>query len=234
MATQPQMQPQSNATPAVQVSAKLLTGIVSLITLQVQMGQKYESLATQTQADMKAFGLDKKGARAMLSAAFEKAHTEQARKDKVPADQLLSHVKACLERNQPDISKILTLACPKDEAASIELQKAKDAGLGINKQLEVARGNTTVAAIQAERENVKAGAAKETARPQSGATAQPQPPAPETAAMAKLTPKERIGNQFAAFLKWGESLGLSRPEVLETLSDLIAEASAESAAAESK
>jgi hypothetical protein len=227
MGTQPSTATATTTEPAVQVSPKLLTGVVSLLTLQTQVGAKFESLATQTAADMKTYGYDRKKARLMLTAAFEKAHTDQAKKDKVPADQMNAHVMALLQKSAPDISKILTFASPKDENAAVELQKAKDAGLGLNKQLEIARGNTTVAAIQAERENKAAGAAKETARPQGNATASPQAPAPETPAVSKLTPKERLANQFVAFVKFGESLGLERAEVLDTLSDLISEATAE-------
>lgn len=230
MATSTTTAPAVAPAPQVQVSVKLVQGIVSLLTLQVQVGNKFESLADQTRTDMKAFGLDRKGARSMLTAAFEKAHTEQAKKNKIEPDQLISHIKACLEKSSPDISKILTLASPKDEAAAVELQKAKDAGLGLNKQLEIARGNTTVAAIQQEAANKASGASKETARPQSGTT--PQPPTPESPTTLKLTPKERLENQFIATVKFGESLGLERSEVLETLSDIIAnmEAEAEKAA----
>jgi hypothetical protein len=230
-ATQPQV---TTPAPAIQVSSKLTTGIVALLTLQVQLGNKFESLATQTAADMKQFGYDRKKGREMLTAAFEKAHREQAKKDRIPEDQMNAHIGALLQKSAPDISKIMTLASPKDEAAAIELQKAKEAGLGLNKQLEIARGNTTVAAIEAERQNKAAGASKETARPQGNAPATVQPPAPESAATAKLTPKERIGTQFVAFVKWAESLGLEKAEVYETLSDLIADAEAALEKAEQK
>lgn len=224
---------------AVKTSQKLVTFVGSYLDAQSTVLRKFDSLVDQTKADIAEFKYDRKNARVMLQNAFEKAHNAAAVKAKVPADQLAAHVASLLQKSGPDISKVLTLSSPKDEAAAVESEKAQDPAalaavgihkpLGLNDRLEVARGNTTIAAIAAERANKAAGAKSETARPQSGTTsATPatgaQAPAPESAAISKLTPKERLENQFIAVVKYGESLGLSRAEVLSHLSDLLADA----------
>lgn len=211
-------------------SPKLTTSVASLLDAQIKVQRKFESMVEQAKADQAEFSYNRDQCRAVLQAAFRAAYTKMGEQSKLTGDALKAHVEAGMKRSGTDISKALTLAFPKDESATVELQKAVDAGLGINAQLEVARGNTTVAAIQAERANKAAGAQSETARPPSGdATANKptvQPPTPEAPATSKLTPKERFVMQLLGAIKFGTDLKLTLEEMSELATDTFADQAA--------
>lgn len=235
-ATSPAPTPTAGQTLAAQAAAvinptpKLTASVHSYLDLTLKAGRKFESLIEQAQADQKALGYNRDQCRVVLQTAFKLAFEKIAQEQKLPKAEVDAFVTTGLEKEKFNISKVLTLASPKTDEAKVELEKAREAGLGINAQLEVARGNATTASIQAERANKAAGNKPETARPPSGNTpTKPQPPTPETPQTQKLTPKERITNQLAGVIKLAESddFKLSPEEVLALLEDYVATLAAE-------
>jgi hypothetical protein len=228
----------STSQTALNASAKLLTATYTLLDAQAKVQRKFESMVNQVESDRKEFSYNRDQCRLVLQAAFSAGYEKLAIADKLNPEQTKAYIEAGMKRSGTDISKALTLAFPKDDNAATELAKADDAGLGINAKLEIARGNTTVAAIQQERANKAAGAAPETARPGNGThpststpTHTPQPPLPESPATAKLTPKERLETSIIALVKWAQSLGLSHEEIADVTTDTLADIASQAAEA---
>lgn len=230
-------------TPAVTPTTKLATATYQYVDLTQKVERKFESLIEQASADKAELGYNRDQCRVVIQTAFTNAYEKLAKEQKLTGDEAKQYVDAGMKRQGPNIAKVMSLVFPKTDDAATELAKAKEAGLGLNAQLEVARGNTTVAAIQQERANKAAGAAKETARPGNGTstpatTTATQPPTPETPATSKLTPKERAVTQIIAVAKFCLSLGLTLDElpelVEETLADMAAQAAEKAAAPASK
>lgn len=218
-------------------TAKLSTSVYNYLNAQITVGRKFESLTDQIKADKSEHGYNRDQCRLIVQTAFKAAYAKLASADKLTPEASTAYVEAGMKRSGTDISKCLTLAFPKDDAAEVELAKGEEAGLGINARLELAKGNTTVEAIIAERQNKAAGAKSETARPgnatASTATAKPvvQPPTPETPAQMKLTPEERFETQLRAAVKYALSLGMTLDEVSDRTPDILAAMAAEATAA---
>lgn len=237
MATTTNTQPlTSTITPAVTPSTKLGTLTYQYVDAGIKLERKFESMIEQANADRTELGYNRDQCRVVIQTAFTQAYEKLAKEAKLTGDEAKAYVDAGMKKQAPNISKVMSLVFPKTEEAATELQKAREAGLGLNAQLEVARGNTTVAAIEQERANKAAGASTETARPGNGTSTSTttQPPTPETAQTAKLTPRERAVTQIIAVAKFCLSLGLTLEElpelVEETLADMAAQAAEKTAA----
>lgn len=221
----------TQTSPAITPSPKLSAATYSYVDLGIKMERKFETLIEQATADKLSLGYNRDQCRVVVQTAFTQAYEKLAKEGKLEGEAAKAFVDTGMKRQGPNISKVMTLVFPKDDGAATELEKADAAGLGLNAKLEIARGNATVASIEAERANKAAGASKETARPGNGtstptATNATQPPTPETAATSKLTPAERAVTQIIAVIKFCESLGLT----LEELPDLFEETLADVAA----
>jgi hypothetical protein len=241
MATTPNVTSATVVAPAVVLtpSAKLQKSVTSYLDLSAQVAGKFEALIEQCKEDKTNLKYDQAQCRVVLQAAYRVGFETVGKKHNgLEGDALKAFVESEMKRKGPDISKVLVLTFPKSDEAAIELQKAQEAGLGLNKQMEIARGNTTVEAIKQEAANKAAGAKPETAQnggapktPTTATTTTPQAPMSEASATQKLSPTERLQNNVIALDKWARSIGLDSDAIADIVTGQLAECAAEHAEA---
>ena len=217
----------TDTAPAINPSATVATkalvkSVGELLGLQTKVANKFADTAKMLAEEATKNKLDKKGAGILLQNAYSQYYTAEGERNKLTGDALTEAVKLALAKTAPDRSKMITLAFPASEAAASELAKAKEAGLGVNAQLEVARGNKTVAEIQASR---SASGASKGARPPEGdkpsTVSTPQAEA-SAAQSAGMTAEEKFENQVAALFALGAALKLSADKQEEIIADYYA------------
>lgn len=231
-ATSTEGKPAANTQPLV-ASRVLVTSIHTLLDAQTKAAEKFASAVATLQSEAKSNGLDSKAANQLLANAYKGAYEKRGLTGTAIDD--------ALKQSAPDRSKMIRLAFPTDEKAAAELEKVAAhnqtatgaSKVGMNAQLEIARGNTTLEQVLKERAENK-GASKGARPPEGTATPTSTNKSPEAAAQADaakgLTAEERFGNQLAALYAYGKECGLSA----ETQSELASNFYAEKAASEGK
>lgn len=220
--TSPEGKPEPSSLVIVAPKA-LVTSVSELLTAQAKAGEKFDSTVAFLQTEAKKHGYDRKQAGQLLASAYKGAFEKQGLK----GDDL----DKALAAKAPDRSKMLVLAFPKSEEAAEQERLGKAEGLGLNARMELARGNTTVEKIKAERAENKS--TPKGARPQDGSTpanTTPTPKAQNAADAAKgLTPVERFQNQLAALYAYGKEANLSAERQLELATEFYADKAASEA-----
>jgi len=212
-------------------TATLCKSISEIVNAQLKLNDKFASTARIVAQDATDRGIDRKLAGLMLANAYTTTFTRNYPKatDKHDGETEGAYVTRMLAKTGPDRSKILTLAYPKNEAAAQEAEAGRKLGMGLNTQLELARGNTTVEEVIAAK--AEKGAAKG-ARPPSG-DVKPAIPAAKAQAEADaakgLTPTERVQNYAAALKAYGAECGFTPEQTLEIVTDWFADSCASEA-----
>ena len=218
---------QATTVAPMQPTVKLGTLVHSYLDMGIKLERKFEALIDQAIDDKDTLGYNQDQCRLVLQTAYRNAFEKLGKADKLEGDALVAYVAEGMKRKGPDISKVLVLAFPKTPEAAAELAKAPEE-MGLNKRLELARGNATVESLAIEAANKAKGAKPETAQARpTDAAHKPQPPISETAAASKLTTTERIQNHTIAMFTWALSL---EGATIESVSDIVTGQMAECAA----